>query len=540
MRASESALELRAPSRGVSIPTLDRVAWSCAAALLAVHAGLLWRYAVDWPLHDDFTQILAIPGYLAQLPTLSEKVALLTGLALEHRAATIRVAGWIASALPGGIDFAALIATGNALAIGAGVITLFAYPREYRALAALLAAVLLTSVTHYAAQYHATGALQHFGVAFYATAALFALARGHRLLPAALAVAAVFTSASGLLLMTCAAVLSALQRRSRDAIAWAVVSVVVMAAYFGGYEGAAGASAIGSLMTNPLHLLMLGFGALGCIGYTLNASVVIGVALVMAWGGLLASNAWRRVPPFIVAATLFFALASAAIAVGRAGLGVDAVLISRYRIGSALIVLFTLSALAWTLSATVFRTVQATTIVAAAALYWLAWQAVMPSLVDLSMMQRAMRDHYAVEGSATYEGYTKAFGDFTLGRARERGYYRGMERANPPARVIAAMPPTTPASGPFNSIVHRGERVVSARGWLMGRHPAVVVWLHDDARAFRADTVTSGYRGPAMKRRTAFRATVDLDGIPAGRYRIGIAGREDSGVHWTADYVDVR
>src|SRR5688500_9035027 len=109
--------------------TFDSVGWVLAACVVAIDVALLWRFAVDWPLHDDFTQIVAMPGYLVQLPTLWEKVALLTQLALEHRAATIRLAGWIASAATRGMNFLVLIALGNVLALGAGVVAIFAFPR---------------------------------------------------------------------------------------------------------------------------------------------------------------------------------------------------------------------------------------------------------------------------------------------------------------------------------------------------------------------------------------------------------------------------
>ena len=520
--------------------TFDRVAWTLAACAVAVQAGLLWRFAVDWPLHDDFTQIVAIPGYLAQLPTIGEKLALITHLALEHRAATLRVVGWIASLAPGGMNFLALIALGNALAWGAGLLAVFATPRGYRAAAALLAALLLTSITHYAAQYHATGALQHFGVAFYALASLFALSKRRRIVAAAFALAAVFTSGSGLLVLPCAAVLSWLAARPREGFAWAVATGAVMATYFIGYEGPANASALASLATEPLHAVGLALAALGCIGASLWPSIVIGAVLVGAWIALLASGRWRRVPPFVIAASLFLALALCAIAAGRAPFGIDAVLLSRYRIGSALLVLMTLAALAHVVEFRWFRWMQCSAIASAALLYVVALGSMMTSLVDLHVMQRVLRDHFAADDSGHYDGYLQQWGDFTLRRARELGVYAGERHAAPPLAMEAAS--ANEGSGPavLNLKVYPGSRVFSVYGLVAGGHRRAWVWLRDGERTLRGAAFTLRYPGHSFGMQTALHATLTTRDVPRGRYQVGISSDEDAGIAWTRSEVEVR
>jgi hypothetical protein len=518
----------------------DRMAWLLAACVVAIHVALLCRFAVEWPLHDDFTQIVAMPGYLVQLPTFGEKVALITQLALEHRAATIRLAGWIASAAPGGMNFLALIALGNALALGAGIVAIFAFPRGYRGAAALLAALLLTSVTHYAAQYHATGALQHFGVAFYALASLFALSRRRRVVAGVLALAAVFTSGSGLLVLPCAAVLTWLSGRRREAAAWAVAAAVVMAGYFIGYEGPASRASLASLAGDPLGTLALTLAALGSIGSALPASVAIGAAIVLVWLGLLATRAWRRVPPFVIAAALFFGLALAVIAAGRASFGIVAVLLSRYRIGSALLFLLSVAALANVLDARPFQWIQRSAIIGAGVLYAIAFSVLMTSLVDLHVMQRMLRDHFAADDSGHYEGYRQEWGDFTLRRAREIGVYSGERYARPPGVVDAAHSVEGPGPTLLHVNVYPGTRVFSVYGLAEGGHREVSVWLRNDARTWRAALMTVRYPGDRLRTRTAFHGTLGTGGIPPGRYQIGFSGEGDAGIAWTRRDVEVR
>ena len=520
--------------------TFDRGAWIAAASIVALHAALLARFAVDWPLHDDFTQIVAIPGYLVQLPTLREKIALLTHLALEHRAATIRVAGWIASLAPGGMNFVALIALGNALALGAGIVAVVAYPRAYRGGAALLAALLLTSGTHYAAQFHATGALQHFGVAFYALASLFSLCRQRRILAALFAVAAVFTSGSGLLVLPCAAVMTWLSGRTREAVLWAVAAGVIMAVHFLGYEGPASRAGLASLIEDPLRALAFLLAALGCIGAALPASLVVGAGIVLAWFVLLVSGAWRRVPPFVIAAALFFALALGAIAAGRASLGIDAVLLSRYRIGSALLVLLTAAAGACVLDAMRFRWVERATIAGAAVLYGIAFSVVSTSLVDLHVMQRMLRDHFAADDSGHYEGYQQAFGDFTLRRAREIGAYDGARNADPPGAIVEAIASQGPRARLLHASVFAGTRVFSVFGVVEGGHREAWVWLRGDDRMFRGSLKTLRYPDHRFGTQTAFHATLATAGVPPGRYQVGFSDDGNAGIAWTGQDVEVR
>ena len=520
----------------------DRVAWIVAATLLGFQLASLARYAVNWPLHDDFTQILAVPGYLVQLQSPGEKLALLFGAALEHRPATLRLIAWLGSLMPGGLNFGWLIALGNAMTIAAGIIVVFSFPAASRAAAALLAALLLTSPTHYAAQYHATGGLQHFGVSFLALIALLALHRGHRVVvPVLFAFAAVFTSASGLMVFPAAVLLLALLNRASEAVVWTLIGIAAMMAYFAGTSTPAGFAGLAPLAGDPARLSATVLASLGSIGYSVPVSMVIGAVIVVVWTALLASGAWRRLPPLVVAGALLFALTCAAIASGRAALGVEAVTLSRYRIYSALALLMTVAALAWTIDVRRMRLVFAGASAGGVALFALAWIAVMPSLVDLSMMQMAFRDHYAADdGRGHYDGYTQEFGDFTVRRANFVNAFSGDRNAESPLRLVAAAPPGSRAWPSLDVHLYAGERVVSVTGSMDGDVRDVVLWLEGGAGAFRTALTVLGYHGgPGIGLRTAFRGTVSLAGLPSGRYRVGYA-EGNGAVGWTVGRVDVR
>ena len=67
------------------------VGWGAALLLTAFHAWMLNRYAVNFPTTaDDFTQLLAVPGYVEHTPTFVGKLAYLLSLSVDHRIVTLR------------------------------------------------------------------------------------------------------------------------------------------------------------------------------------------------------------------------------------------------------------------------------------------------------------------------------------------------------------------------------------------------------------------------------------------------------------------
>jgi hypothetical protein len=520
----------------------ERLSWAAVATLITLHAVRLARFAVDWPFHDDFTQILAVPGYLAHMPTLPERLAYVFSLSIEHRIATLRIAGWLGSLAPGGLDFRLLILIGNGLAAVAGALLVMLFPSRQRALAALVATLLLTSVTHYGAQYWATGALQHFGVCAYAMVALFAAARGHSLVAAAAALAAAFTAANGLMVVPAAVLLLAMSGRRREAVAWALVGGALFALYFVGYETPAGRMSALEVLREPARLAAFGLATLGSFGDAEAVAIAIGLAIVLCWLGLAVTGGWRRVPPVAIAAMLFFALTCAAVALGRAALGAEAATQSRYRVYSAAAILLTLAAVLRSASARRRVVVVGVAVVVAAVAHVWGGMRSMPYMIELSSLLRASRDHYAATGHGFYPGFPPPeFGDYVLQRARDIGAYDGLRHASAPIVATGGAPSDGGEPLLFSSHVYANGRVLSVVGMMGGRHRAATLWLDDGRAAFRAELGTVRCMGPDWDaRRTVFRGTVDVAILPPGSYRVGYDGGAGSGVVWTGQEVHLR
>jgi hypothetical protein len=516
------------------------LAWAIAAALVVVHACNLARLAVDWPLHDDYVQILAVPGYMAALPEWQDRLALLFSLQNEHRIATLRLAGWLGAMLPNGLDFRLLIIVGNLLCLLAAAFALRAYPAWLRAFAAVVCALLLTSMTHHEAQYWATGALAHFGVASYAILTLYALAARWPMPVAFLsACLAAFTTANGLLVFAAAAVLLALSGRRRAALLWLAVGAALVAFYFIGYQPSGEGSGLSALVRQPLKVAAFALAAAGSIGEAFAVSVAIGASLALAWTALIATGAWRRVPPWIAASTLFFMSTAAAIAVGRVGFGAEAVTLSRYRVYSAFAIVFTLAAVLPLAGARGRRAIAVIAIGVFTLLFARAWSSVMPFAVELAMFQAGARDHFLAEGRTFFHDFPPPeFGNFTLYRARVLGVFDPGKGSDPVQTFVGATPPSGNGAVLDQRYVRRGTQVITVGGRLRGSHRAVELWLDDGARAFRAALASLRFHAGLLEAGTGFHGTARLAGLPPGRYRIGVAA--GGGVQWTEERIEIR
>src|SRR5512135_765033 len=152
---------LRAVSPRPSRPVVHGAGWAAAVLLAVAHLWMLQRYAVDVPSLDDFTQLLAVPGYVEYTAGLGKKLAFLLSGTPDHRIFTLRAIAWVQAHLPGGLDFRMLLFFGNALCIAAALLVLRQAPAAARWWLAPVFALVIFSPAHWESQYWPTGALSH-------------------------------------------------------------------------------------------------------------------------------------------------------------------------------------------------------------------------------------------------------------------------------------------------------------------------------------------------------------------------------------------
>jgi len=504
------------------------VGWSLAALLALLHAWLLDRYAVDFPFQDDYTQLLVVPGYFERLSSWPEKIAYVFSLSVEHRIATFRALALIQAEILGQLDFRALIFLGNALCLAAGLLVLLRADAAQRPWLAPIFAALLFSPSNMIAQYWTTGALQHLGGVAYAFGALFcALRRGPAWTIAAflLAAAAAFTVASGLMVFPVAAAMMWFTGRRRAAVFWGCAAVAMFGFYFVGYETPIGRQSMADALGHPLRFALLSLSTLGSLtGETVSAGV-LGAALVATWLALFVLGRARSVPPELTGWMGFIVLCSGAIAAGRAALGPEAVINSRYHVYSAMAALVTLLATLRNLDSRWSRPLLGLLLPCTLALFAYSWEKYMPGIADLAALSKNARDHFALDGHGIYyEWPPQDFGDLMLKRAGDDGYFR-LPAATGEAAVFteAAIDGETGAPPTFGPVPPRVDAdAIAARGFTGAEDHEVSLLLRGGRKTYAAPLATQRvYRGIGSPDLTIFRGVVPLRGVAPGRYQIG-------------------
>jgi len=514
-----------------------------------LHAWMLHRYVVDFPFEDDIVQVLAPPGYWQFYPTLQEKIADLFSLSVEHRIVTMRLSAIVQTWLPGGLDFRGLIYFGNLLCAATGLLVIWQALSAHRAWLAVLAALFLFSPTNYSAQYWVTGVLAHVAVIAYAFAALFCLTRRGAwwdLGAALLAICAVLTVANGLMVLPVGTAFLWLRGRKRAAAIWAVMTVVAFATYFIGYETPANRPSMFLGLQRPLRLFVLYLSALGSMGERFDLSVFLGALMMAVWGWLLLPRSGLDVSPVLTAWMGFLALSAAAVTVGRAPLGDEAVLVSRYRVYSEIAVLVTVVAATRRVGAPGVRWILPPALACAVLWFWHGWETNVRFIGDIATRQRTALGHYLLTGHSLYSPvFPQKFQDFMLRRAKHLGYFLPLPQSPPAPQMIVI--DTAPRAAPLPQLqaseTYADADAVSVRGLILANERHAALWLEGDGRQYWGPLKTQRlYRALDDSDWVIFWNTLPLRGIVPGHYRLGYALGEDqrAEVQWSDVWVDVR
>jgi hypothetical protein len=521
--------------------------WIVAALLAALHLWMLDRHAVNFPYHDDYTQLVVVPGVFDSIAGWRDKLAYVFALSVEHRIATFRLLAIAQAKWFSGLDFRALIVFGNVLAVTAALLVLSRAKPAHRGWLLAVLGAFLFSPTNFVSQVWATGALAHFSVVAYAFAALFCAARrGHAWTASAvvLATVAAFTVANGIMVFPAGVAMLWLSGRRRAAALWACATVALFALYFVGYEADSG-DRLATRLREPLRLPLYAIAVLGSMAERFDRAVALG-ALILATWCLIALRHRRIVDPLLGAWIGFLLLSAAIVAAGRAPHGADAMVNSRYRIYSELAVAITLILLARLLPARAAKWLPALAVPAALAWFASTWPANVPHVVDVFLHATTARDRYALDGRGIYFNFPGAtYGDWALALARERGYFnpaREARPAQPLQRIESADAPRSDAWA-WRLDPHVDARSITVGGFV-SRVASDVALTLDGAEGRYAAPLASMrmFSNVAARDRTVFWGTSLVSGVAAGRYRVGyrLGAEAAAPIVWTDDWVDIR
>jgi hypothetical protein len=317
---------------------LDFIPGLLIAAIIANHFLWIWHYAAQVPVADDYTLILNRLNIYNTLPSsLNLGYFLDFSGGQQHRLVFLTLVIVALYKVVGHIDFHALILVGN-ISLLIILWGMWKYAgsvlpiSENRTGYFLPVALLVLSPAYFEASLWATGVLQNLSVlAFGFLAVAFAAQRsGFAFFSAVFAaLLASGSSANGMsVFLACASVLT-MQRRISRALPMVALFILVAWAYTRGFPK--DLSNYGnSPTTSPWELIRFFLMLCGGIVWGKNGAAILGVLFVAGFGALT----WQGLPkrnPVLWGFCLFLLLSMAMMSMGRAGIGLDAALVSRYK-----------------------------------------------------------------------------------------------------------------------------------------------------------------------------------------------------------------
>lgn len=332
------------------------------------------RYAVNVPFQDDYDGVLGSLMNLLDAKTAGEWWSALLAQDDEYRVSFVRLVVRGQYALTGEVDFRTLGWVGNLLLLGfLGLF--FKTTRQLGLPAAYFVPVpfLLLTQDFYEGTFWGWIPCQYFAVLFWAFLTLYLLSRdwsGAFAAALGLAVLTTFTNGNGLVVFGPGALILAYGGRWRWLALWLLVFAGAAALYFTGWQLPPFRPKLADNLRAWPTLVSGFFAFLGAhfdllpdapLARRVPLPALAGLALagltgVLAWAALrgigfrlrnrpLSTGGWvstrlKNHQPavlFLLGSLLFVALTAVILAVGRASLGLETMLLSRYKLNGALL-----------------------------------------------------------------------------------------------------------------------------------------------------------------------------------------------------------
>ncbi len=324
--------------------------WSVAATLIVAYFVLLYIYAVNIPIGDDYDNVFAFYLNYDHANTPAEIIHLFFSQHNEHRLAFNRLVYFFERSLFGQTNLVLLIFIGNLALVGIFALFVYSYHKTLvYPLAVMFSAMLIFLPLQYENMVWAMASLSNFYVLFFAFLSLVILTAK----PTALhfygalifACISLYTQANGLSVLLVGAIYLTWQyiirqRPARDLVIWSVISLLAVGFYFYGYIKPPHHPSVMDAIIHPLDTLTYFFVFIGSSVSYLggNAPPTLGVMIFLIFLYLTYRRYFIR-RPAIYAFLLFLFGSAGMTALGRAGFGIEQAVSSRYIIISSCILL---------------------------------------------------------------------------------------------------------------------------------------------------------------------------------------------------------
>lgn len=414
-----------------------QVAW--IAGPFAVFLSVLaWLWA-DAPVWDDYDAVLGLLLRAEGVHAPGEWLAMVFAQHNEHRIAVMRMATLALAGVAGQIDFRILMLAGNLALLG----TMLFMWREFREVAAPIlgaAAIAAFQFSYYEASLMGSAALPHLGVIFFSIGCLYFSLRDGAIaavLAVTLGLLAAASQANGLFALPVAAAGCLVFHRRRRALVLLGFALAAWALYFHGYHRPPNHPSPLVALSNPLYTAHFFFVVAGGVLPGTRLSAILGLFIVAGLAWTLLRGVWRT-HPVVVLWVAFLLASAAAAAVGRVGFGV--VHAPRYAIVSTMLIVI-LGLCAFSGARVPSRGATAATLVGAAIFAIGVSLAVRPGLVEYALRGHLLHQAVPVAPGFAVDRYVGAFypdqglAQVALAAASEHGYYHPPKLAVHPYEV---------------------------------------------------------------------------------------------------------
>ena len=327
------------------------LAVSLVAFPITLFYAILFRFAVNVPLADDYDAGLRYLNQSTQIPTFSGRMMyLLVAQQNEYKIVFGHAVVWLQYAVFGNLNLKLTCALGNIFVLPLGWLLWRMFLPEQAVLAKRLALFAPVSLLLFQLNYTETldwamPGLQNINVVFFALAAIYLLTKpawGNFCAAIAMLVLAISASGNGFFIVPIGVLILDTRRRYAHLAAWIAATAISLAAYLYHYTVAAssGQEHHSFLATyffrDPLYLLsFLGSAAF----FPKPASLLLGLAIVFYLAYMIRRGYWRR-NLLVAYCTLFVLLTALAVTSLRSQIAVLGGTSSRYRIYCDLLLIF--------------------------------------------------------------------------------------------------------------------------------------------------------------------------------------------------------
>ena len=321
------------------------VFWLISLLIIGFYFYQILSLSFDFPFYDDYDVILKFLINWVQSEGFVQKIKLLFNQHNEHRVVFLRLTTLLNYYLEGKVNFKHLIIFGNLGLLLIFIILAKKQVSEKKQNSALMIASIASLLFQFASwdnAFWAMASLQNFWIHTWAILLFYLFFSDFKYrIPLSLIslFMVIFTSGNGFLVLIILFFYLILRKNKQELVVFSAFSLILVFIYFYKYTSNGQAT---HQSFQIVELLKFAFGFIGALFYLPQfsfISIVVGFLVVALFFYAIFKKYYLQ-NPFNFSILTFLLITTAVVALSRADRGFEAAVISRYRINSTLLIIF--------------------------------------------------------------------------------------------------------------------------------------------------------------------------------------------------------